>query len=86
MTIGIGKDGALFTDRFHGWYRTSTASLKGNLESGCYNDSHPTNVTSVRLVIADGAAKPRVESLFVLLQKEGWPREKIQTQPWKEYP
>jgi hypothetical protein len=86
MTIGVGKDGAIFTDRFQGWYKTSPKSLDGLLHGGCYNDNHPSEITSVKLFIAAGAPKPRLELVFSTLQKDGWPHEKVQVQSWDKYP
>jgi hypothetical protein len=86
MTIGVGKEGTLFTDRFQGWYKTSQKSLDGDLHGGCYNDANPHSVTSVKLFIAPGAPKQRLDLVFSILQEDGWPRDKVQVQSWDEYP
>jgi hypothetical protein len=76
MTIGVGRDGALFSGRFYGWYRTSTKTLESDLRGGCFDDANPSQVTSVKLLIAADAPKPKIELIFSILHKEGWPREK----------
>jgi hypothetical protein len=86
MTIGIGKDGAIFTDRFHGWYKTSPKTLESVLRGGCYNDANPHSVTSVKLLIAAAAPKPRVDLVYSILQEEGWPRERLKMESWDKYP
>jgi hypothetical protein len=86
MTIGVGDDGKFFTDRFHGWYMASAKTLESDLHGGCYNDSNPHQVTSVKLALAANAPKPKVDLVFSILAKEGWTREKVKVQPWSEYP
>lgn len=82
MTIGVSGDGTIYSDRFYGWYRTSPKTLDGVLRGGCYNDANPTPVTSVRLLLAPGAPKSRVDLVFSILEKDGWSRDKVSARPW----
>jgi hypothetical protein len=86
MTIGVGKDGAIFTDRFQGWYQASPKTIESDLKGGCYNDANPHSVTSVKLFIAAGVPAARLDLVFSILQKDGWSRERVQVQSWDEYP
>jgi len=86
ITIGVGRDGSLFSDRFQGWYKTSPTTLESNLRGGCYNDANPHAVTSVTLAITADAPKPRVDLVLSLLKRNGWSRENVNFQSWKEYP
>jgi hypothetical protein len=36
LTIGVGNDGGIFFDRFHGWYKTGPKMLQSVLHAGCY--------------------------------------------------
>jgi hypothetical protein len=86
MTIGVGNDGKLFTDRFHGWYMVSAKTLESDLHGACYNDSNPHNVTSVKLALPANAPKPQVDLVFSILEKEGWTRKNVDVLPWSVYP
>lgn len=86
MKIGMGADGTVFTNRFHGWYKVSLKTLDSDLRGGCYNDANPSHVTSVRLFLAPNAPKPNVDSVLSVLKKEGWGRDKISVEPWRSYP
>jgi hypothetical protein len=86
MTIGVGTDGSVFTDRFHGWYKVSLKTLDSDLRGGCYNDDNPSRVTSVRLFLAPNATKPKVDLVLSVLRSDGWGREKIDIQTWSRYP
>lgn len=86
MTIGIGQDGTLFSDRFQGWYRVSPKTLESDLRGGCYNDSNPIPVTSIELLLSPNAPKSRVDFVISILEKEGWNRKKIKLQFWRGYP
>jgi hypothetical protein len=86
MTIGITRDGALYVNRMGGWYKTSLQSLDGDLRGGCYNDANPSVVTSVKLAIAPGASQARVDRVYTILEKEGWPKAKVSTLAWKNDP
>jgi hypothetical protein len=52
LTIGVGNDGGIFFDRFHGWYKTGPKMLQSVLHAGCYTDNEPHPITSVKLAIA----------------------------------
>jgi len=86
MSIGIGGDGALYSDHFHGWYKISAKTLKSDLQGGCYPDPKPRPVSSVRLLIAPNAPKPKIDLVLSILEKEGWAREKIGVEKWSTYP
>jgi hypothetical protein len=86
ITIGVGTDGKLFSGRFQGWYRISPKTLESDLRYGCYNDNNPSPVTSVKIAIAPGAPKPKIEEVFSILQKQGWNRDKVNVKSWDQYP
>jgi len=86
ILIGVGKEGKLFSDRFRGWYSISSKTLQSDLRGGCYNDANPSPVTSVKIAIAAGAPKPKVDEVFSILEKQGWSREKITVKSWDRYP
>ncbi len=82
MKIGIARDGGLFSTRMQGWYRTSQKTLTGVLRGGCYNDANPSEVTSVTLEIAPSAPEERVEQVFSILEKAGWPKGRVRVETW----
>ena len=86
LTIGVGKDGGIFFDRFHGWYKTGPKMLQSVLHAGCYNDNNPHPITSVKLIIAQKAPKERVELVNSILRQEGWTPGKVVAEPWTCYP
>jgi hypothetical protein len=86
LTIGVGNDGGIFFDRFHGWYKTGPKMLQSVLHAGCYNDNAPHPITSVKLALATKAPKERVDLVNSILRQEGWTQDKIVIQPWSQYP
>ena len=86
MTVGVASDGAVYFDRFNGWYKTAPKTLDRVLRAGCYNDANPQPVSSVKLALAPNAPKKRVNLVFSILEKEGWSREKVNVQPWNNDP
>lgn len=86
MTIGIGRDGAIFASRLRGWYKTSQKTLESDLRGGCYNDANPTPVTSVKVIIAAGTPKSNTDRVFSILDRNGWPKNKVHVESWKNYP
>lgn len=89
MTIGIGADGSLFSnraDRLHGWYSIRLKTLGSDLHGGCYNDASPLPVSSVSLFIALNAPKQKVDLVLSILKNYGWNREKVNILPWNAYP
>jgi hypothetical protein len=86
MKVGIARDGALFSNVMQGWYRASPKSLAGRLRGGCYSDSHPSEITSVDLELAPNAPKERVDQVFLILDKAGWPRGKVKVGTWTNAP
>lgn len=86
IKIGIARDGTVFSDRMQGWYRTSQKTLAGVLRGGCYNDSNPSEITSVNLEIAPNAPKERVDQVFSILEKAGWPKGKVKVETWTNDP
>ena len=86
MKIGIARDGAVFSTRMQGWYRTSQETLAGVLREGCYNDANPSEVTSVNLVIAPDTPKEQVDHIFSILEKAGWPKSRVKVGTWTNDP
>jgi len=86
LTVGVGKDGGIFFDRFHGWYRTSPKMLQSVLHAGCYSDNDPHPITSVTLAVAMNAPKERVNLVNSILEQEGWTPDKVVAEPWNQYP
>lgn len=86
ITIGIGRDGTPFSNRFHGWYRVTVKTLQSDLRGGCYNDANPIQVTSVELEIAPGTPKTTVDSVLLILKKEGWSKAKVGVETWDQFP
>jgi hypothetical protein len=86
MKIGIARNGAVFSNRMEGWYRTSQKTLEVVLRGGCYNDANPSEITSVNLVIAPNAPKQRVIQVFFILEKTGWPKDKVKLDTWTNDP
>jgi hypothetical protein len=84
LTIGVNASGVIYSDRFHGWYRTGTETLRSDLRGGCYNDADPSPVTSVKLLLDTGAPKARVDLIFRILHSEGWDRDRVVVEPWKQ--
>jgi hypothetical protein len=81
MRIEVVKSGDFFTHRFSGRYKTSTKLLESDLKGGCYNDANPVPVSSVTVSIASGAPEFRVELLYGVLKRNGWPKPKIKVVP-----
>lgn len=86
VTIGIARDGAVFSSRMQGWFKMSEKTLASDLRGGCYNDAEPAPVSSVRVEIAPHAPKKRVDEVFAMLKKAGWPRARIKVEAWKNDP
>jgi hypothetical protein len=86
ITIGIAQNGAIFSDRFNGWYKTTPKTLESVLRAGCYNDNDPHPISSVNLALAPGASKARTALVFSILSRQGWPRDKVHIQTWNKYP
>ena len=77
MRIEVSRTGDLYTNRFHGYYRTSHKLLENDLRGGCYNDNNPSKVTSVTVEITHGAPRQSIEDLYRILARNGWPKSKI---------
>jgi hypothetical protein len=86
ITIGVGRDGQLFSDRFQGWYRVTLKTLQSDLHGGCYNDANPSPVTSIKIVVAPGSPELEMDEVLVILKKEGWSRDRVNVRSWDEYP
>jgi len=84
LYVGVSNDGNIFFDRFQGWIRIDTTVLGGVLRQGCRTNatSEPKPVTSVRLVVAPKAPQEKVNAVFSILEKDGWPRENVTVEPW----
>jgi hypothetical protein len=86
ITIGVGHNGALFFDRFNGWYKTTPKMLKSVLSAGCYNDNDPQPISSVSLALVAGAPKAKMDLIFSILAQQGWPKNRVHIQNWDDYP
>ena len=86
MTIGIDKDGTLFSSRFSGWYKVSSKTIESDLHGGCYNDANPVPVSAVKVLLASKAPKSKVDFVLSILKRNGWSREKVQFQLWSGDP
>jgi len=86
IKIGIARDGSVFSDRMQGWHRTSQKTLAGVLRGGCYNDSNPSEISYVKLEIAPNAPKERVDQVFSILEKAGWPKGRVKVETWTNDP
>ena len=86
VTAGIARDGTLYSDRFRGWYKVSVKTLDGDLRGGCYNDANPLPVKSVKLFIAPHAPKSKIDQVFSIMEKEGWSRDRLVIERWKNDP
>jgi hypothetical protein len=80
LRIEVTADGAFFTNRFRGRYKTGPKLLESDLRAGCYNDNDPAPVSSVQVSIEPGAPPNRVSLLYRILETNGWPKSKIQIQ------
>lgn len=81
LIVRTEKNGTFITHRFSGWYKTTPALLESDLRGGCYNDSHPSPVTSVTLEIAAGSPPARIALLYRILDRNGWPKGKVTVKP-----
>jgi hypothetical protein len=86
LKIGISRDGEVFSTRMQGWYRTSPRTLAGVLRGGCYNDANPSAVTAVTVDIAPNAPEERVDQILSILEKAGWPKDKVRMGTWTNDP
>ena len=77
MRIGVNAHGDVFSNRFHGHYKTSMKLLSLDLKSGCYNDANPAPVSSVTIKLGAGAPVERVALLYRVLEENGWPKSRI---------
>src|SRR5262245_45521340 len=87
LYVGVSNDGSVFFDRFQGWVGIHMSTLGPVLQQGCGTNasSEPKPVTSVRVVLAPKAPKPDVDTVFSILEKNGWTREKVTVGPWNSY-
>jgi hypothetical protein len=86
MKIGIDREGAVFSTRMQGWYRTSHKTLAAFMRGGCYNDSNPSKITSVNLSIVPNAPQERVHQVFSILEEPGWPKDRVKVEMWTNAP
>jgi biopolymer transport protein ExbD len=80
--IQIAPNGEVFTNRFHGRYRTSMKRLESDLRAGCYNDANPSPVTSVTIEAAPNAPSDQMNRVYEVLEQNGWRRGKITVKTW----
>lgn len=86
MKIGIDRSGVVFSTRMQGWYKTSGRTLATVMRTGCYNDANPSKVTSVSLEIAPNAPKEPIERVYSILDKAGWPKDRVKVETWTNDP
>jgi hypothetical protein len=86
LTIGIAQNGALFFDRFNGWYKTTPKTLESVLHAGCYNDSNPQPISSATLALAPGAPKDRKDLVFSILSRQGLRKDMVHIHSWNNFP
>jgi hypothetical protein len=87
FTVGVGTNGALYSDRLHQWSMTKLEMVDSVIQTGCFcADDCPKPITSVKLVIAANAPSQEVDRVLSTLAHDGWPRTKIQIEVWKAYP
>jgi hypothetical protein len=84
--IGVAANGAIYEDRGGAWVRQSPAVVEEIVQVGCYPEGGPSPTSSVTLELATGAPKQRVELVFELLARSGWPRDKVAIRVWTNAP
>jgi hypothetical protein len=84
MMIRVQANGKYVTNRFHGWYSTSSSLLANDLKGGCYNDGELSPVTSITLQIAPGAPQESLTTLYLLLEGQGWNKARLNFEPWQQ--
>lgn len=84
MHIGVSNEGDIFFDRFSGWSRISPGSLEPFLQQGCRTNysGAPEPITSLLFSVAPRAPQQKMEEIRALLQKNGWPKERLIAEPW----
>jgi hypothetical protein len=82
IRIAVSPDGTYFDITHNGSYKRSLSVLEKELRGGCYNDANPSPVTAVILEIAPGAPREGIESLYKLLERNGWPPNKVRWESW----
>jgi hypothetical protein len=80
MVIGVTANGAIFTNSFQGWFRTSMKTLETHMVSGCYPEGGPRPVSSVLLQLDPAAPQARVKAVYDALASAGWGRERIKVE------
>ena len=82
--IGVSNEGNIFFDRFSGWGRISSSSLEPLLQQGCRTNysGAPEPITSLLFSVAPRAPQQKVKEIRALLQKNGWPKERLTAEPW----
>jgi hypothetical protein len=84
--IGVAANGTIYESRGGMWVRQSPAVVEEIIQGGCYPEDGPSPTSSVTLEVASGAPKQRVELVFSLLARSGWPKEKIAIRVWTNAP
>ncbi|WP_158824486.1 hypothetical protein [Granulicella sp. S156] len=86
VVIGVAANGAIYEMSGGTPLRRSPAVLAGTVKIGCYPEGGPSPTSSVTMEIATGAPKQRVELVFDLLARSGWPRDKVAIRVWANAP
>jgi hypothetical protein len=81
MRIEVVKSGDFFTNRFQGRFKTSQKLLESDLKAGCYNDGYGAEVSSVTIRVEPGAPAARLDLLYGILERNGWPKARIKVVP-----
>jgi hypothetical protein len=84
--IGIAANGAIYQISGGVLVRRSPAVLESSTKIGCYPEEGPSPTSSVTLKVAKGAPPQKVDLVFALLARSGWPKEKVTREVWADAP
>jgi hypothetical protein len=84
--IGVAADGAIYEDRGGAWVRQSPKIVEQILRNGCYPEDGPSPTSSVLLELAPNAPKARIDLVYSILERAGWPRDKVRVVVWANSP
>jgi hypothetical protein len=88
LVIGVAADGSIYDLNAINMpaLRRSAKVLEQTLHGGCYNDANPSPITSVTLDLAPTAPRVRVDLVYAILARTGWPKERVKTGVWTNAP
>jgi hypothetical protein len=84
--IGIAADGSIYDDRGGAWVRQNPKIVEEVLGGGCYPEGGPSPTSSVLLELAPHAPKARIDLVYSILERTGWPRAKVNVVVWANAP